>query len=255
MRRMWWFTTLIALVVAAMLFVTNNRAVSATHDVLQGLEEISHGNQDGPEEVDATPEREPAASPPQGANPRTQAANATQQDAIANTLGWRLGTEWTVRVEEYAEYLVEPDWITTEYRFTVVGVDPTTNTFTVSMRFADPSIQPEDAQGDLLVAQYTVNTGNLTLAALQPHGKGPALPVEQAQELLGNNFFSLEVPESPFRGGRSGEEVEVPGRGRVAANEVPMGPNATATFAQDVPWWVSYSQGEHLRAQLKSFTQ
>ncbi len=247
-----WSATLTALLVVAMLFVATSGAAA---DVLQELEELLHGKfADDQAEVVVPSARESAAGAPQRANPRTQAGNGAQQHAIVNNLGWRLGTEWTVRVEEYAEYLFEPDWISTSYRFTVVGVDPTTNTFTVSMRFADPSLQPAAPQGDLVVAQYMVNNGNLTLAALQPHGEGRALPVDQAQGVLGNNFLSLEVPASPFTGGRS-VPVEVPGLGRVAANEVPVGPNRTATFAQDVPWWVSYSQGEHLRAQLKSFTR
>ncbi len=252
MTRKLWSATLTALLLVAMFFVATSGVAA---NILQQIEEILHGKfEDDQGEVVTPSQQASAADTAQaGANRGTKAANAAQQHAIANNLGWRLGTEWTVRIEEYAEYLVEPDWITTSYRFTVVGADPTTNTFTVSMRFADPSIQPEAAQGDLLLAQYTVNNGNPALVALQPNGQGPAIRADQAQELLGNNFLSLEVPANPFMGGRS-VTAEAPGLGRVAAHEVLVGPNTSAIFAQGVPWWVSYTRGEQLRAQLTSFT-
>ncbi len=157
-----------------------------------------------------------------------------------------------MKVQEYATYLAEPEWITTGYHFEVVGVDPTTGSFMVSMQFADASIQPESAQGELLRAGYASRNGSLALSWVQPEGKGSKLPVAEARRVLGHNFFSLELPASPFSGGQS-ERADVPQLGGIQTNRVALGKDQRATFTEHAPWWVSYSKGKHLKAEIMSF--
>jgi hypothetical protein len=173
--------------------------------------------------------------------------------AAGNNLGWQVGTGWTVQVEEYADYLAEAEWITSEYRFEVVAVDAASGTFTVVMRFADPSIQPATAQGDLLTAEYAVTNGSLRLATVQPASNGPKVTPVEARALLGENFLELDLPAEPFAGGASAD-VDAPGLGRVRANEVRFGQNEQARFTPGAPWWVSYAKGQTLKATLTGFT-
>jgi hypothetical protein len=177
---------------------------------------------------------------------------SARQRPPANRLGWRLGTEWTVKVREYATYLYEPSWIATEYRFEVVRADPTTRSFTVRVRFADPGLQPMSARGDRLKAGYTVVNGTPRLTWVQPLGKGPKMAAREAEGLLGQNWFSLNLPADPFGAG-SAVGADVPGLGKVRANRVNLGTNETATFAKGAPWWVSYSKGARLSVELTGF--
>lgn len=194
-----------------------------------------------------------AAAPKAGA--RSRPAAQPQAEELANVLGWRLGTQWTVKVEKFADYLAEARTITTSYRYTVVGADPAGRSFTVSMRYADLSIQPEDARGDLMVARYTVQDGGaLELAWLQPEGRGPQMPPEVARGLLGNNSLPMAVPAQPFTSGTT-VQVQAPGLGQVQGNRLVLGSGETATFARGVPWWVSYSKGDALKATLTGFTR
>ena len=181
--------------------------------------------------------------------PRAGAAAAA---SVPNAFGWQLGSEWTVSVREYATYLAEPTWITSEYRFRVVAVDPDANTLTVTMSFADPSLQPPSGQDELVRATYTVEQQVPTLSTLQPEGQGPKLPPGQAKTLLGKNFLSLELPQTPF----SGEPTTVQAAGRTTqASKKSLGPNKHATFAKGAPWWLTYSHGPHLEAKLTTHTQ
>ena len=184
-----------------------------------------------------------------GARPVAPAATP-----LPNDLGWRLGTEWTIRVEHYASYLAEPEWVAGEYRFTVVRADSTAKRFTVRMRFADAEAQPGRARDDLLRAEYGVRNGARQLSSLQLDGKGPKLPARVAKGFLGESFVSLELPERPFEGGQS-VGADVPELGRRQANKVRLGEHETATLAKGAPWWVSYSKGDRLRGELTSFSK
>lgn len=195
-----------------------------------------------------------AAGPADAARPDAHPKQEAPAGPMANNLGWRLGTEWTVKVEEYATYLLEPKWVSTTYRFKVVAADEATKTFTVSMRFADPSIQPESARGDLLVAGYRLRNGAVGLGWVQPEGTGPQLGVAESRSVLGKNKISLELPASPLEGGRTASAL-APGLGTVKANKVALGENETASFAPGAPWWLSYQKGKNLKAQLTGFTR
>lgn len=184
---------------------------------------------------------------------KSQAASAkVASTGPANDLGWRLGTEWTVQVEEYADYLAQPQAVTVTYRYKVVAVDAGKKSFSVSQRFADPANQPEAARGDLMRAGYTTERGALKLAWVQPQGKGAKLRPAQAHTLLGNNSISLEVAASPFSDGKD-VSVLAAGLGKVRGNRVVLGKDKTATYVKGAPWWVSYSQGRTIKAKLTSF--
>lgn len=180
------------------------------------------------------------------------AGDAAQGVAAANRMGWRLGTEWTIKVRQYGAYQPEPEWVGAQYRFRVEGVGRDGRSFTVSMRFADPASQPESARGELLRIGYTLEDGNPRLGWVRPRGEGAAVSPSKARALLGDAFFSLEIPSKPFSGGR-GVAAEAPGLGGTRANELRVGPGETAAFAEGAPWWVSYSKGNVLKAELASF--
>lgn len=175
-----------------------------------------------------------------------------QSAAPANNLGWRLGTEWTVVVEEYADYLAEAQTITVTYRYKVVGVDAVKKSFTVSKRFANPANQPESARGDLVRAGYAADHGNLKLSWLQPQGRGMKMRPEDAEMVMGNNGIPMDVAASPFSGGKT-VTANAAGLGKVQGNRTALGKGGTATYAKGVPWWVSYSQGNAIKAKLVSF--
>ena len=172
--------------------------------------------------------------------------------APANNLGWRLGTRWTVRASEYASYLAESEWLSSDYRFEVVGADAARKRLTVAVRFADASLQPQAARGDLLRAGYAVVGGELRLAWLQPAGKGPRLSPAEARRVVGENFFSMAVPASPFLGGAA-EEVDVPGIGATRGNRESLGVGESAVWAKGAPWWVSYQKGGSLSVELTDY--
>ncbi|MBA2362695.1 MAG: hypothetical protein H0V86_04105 [Chloroflexia bacterium] len=182
-----------------------------------------------------------------------QAASGKPQSvAAANNLGWRLGTEWTVVVEEYADYLAEAQTVTVTYRYKVVAVDAAKKSFTVSMRFADPANQPANARGDLIQAGYAADRGSLKLSWLQPHGRGSKLRPADAELLMGNNTVSMDVASSPFSGGKS-VATSAASLGKVQGNRATLGKGRSATYAKGAPWWVSYSQGDSIKAKLISF--
>jgi hypothetical protein len=172
--------------------------------------------------------------------------------APANNLGWRLGTRWTVRASEYAIYLAESKWLSSDYRFEVVGADAARKRLTVAVRFADASLQPQAARGDLLRAGYAVVGGELSLAWLQPAGKGPRLSPAEARRVIGENFFSMAVPANPFSGGTA-EGVDVPGIGTTRANRESLGVGESAVWAKGAPWWVSYQKGGSLSVELTGY--
>ncbi|MEJ7654920.1 MAG: hypothetical protein WKH64_17080 [Chloroflexia bacterium] len=210
----------------------------------------------------------PAASAPSKSASKPAAVVKTQPAAVVvakpatkpamsasslNNLGWRAGTQWTIGVSQYARYLPQPTWIATKYRFKVVSVDAAGRNYVVSMRFADPTIQPADSLGDVMRAGYTVSTGALQLAWVQPLGKGPKLDLAKAEIILGNNFLSLDLPKAPFVGGAR-VKTDAPHLGAVQANRVAIKPGETATFAQGAPWWLSYSMGKDVKARLLKYT-
>lgn len=171
----------------------------------------------------------------------------------ANDLGWRLGTEWTVRVEEKAAaYLALSQDVRSEYRFEVVAADDAEGAYEVAMRFADPSIQPESARGELLRAGYSVVDGDLKLAWLQPGGEGRKLQPSEAERLLGTNTLSMDVSASGSAAGAK-TTARVPGLGVTAATKVRLGRGESVTYAKGAPWWVSYEKGSSLKARLLSF--
>ncbi len=188
----------------------------------------------------------------QAVKPALRPAKAAQAAAPTNNLGWRMGTEWTIKVREYATHLLEPQWINVEYRMQVVAVDPAKNSFTVAMRHADASLQPESAQGDLLRAGYVAKNGKLKLAWLQPQGTGPRLSEAKAKGLLGSNHLPMSVSDSPFEGGAS-VSVKAAGLGTVNGNREALSKGESATYAKGAPWWVSYARGKDLKAELTDF--
>lgn len=215
-----------------------------------------------PQQVGA-PAAKPASNPaskPAGKSaasaPQAPASTVSKQAPAqpASAFGWKVGTEWTVGVEEYASYLAQPRWVSTEYRFRVIAAEPASHTFTVSVRFADPSTQPQSAQGDMLRAGYTLRQGNLELAWVQPEGRGPKLSPAEAEGIVGSNFISLQLPKNPMASGTR-VQASVPSLGKVAAQKVSLSKTETATFAKGAPWWVSYAKGNTLRARLTGFTR
>ena len=175
------------------------------------------------------------------------------QVQVENNLGWRLGTAWTVRMSQYASYLAEPEWVSGDFRFQVVGVDPAAKTFTVSVHFADPGYQPTSAQGELIRAVYAVKAGALRLASLQLEGRGPRLSPAEGETVLGNNFFSLELPAAPFAG--ESVTVDAPHLGTQRGSKVQLGVQESATLTRGAPWWVTYAKGGTLKAELTSFSR
>lgn len=211
-------------------------------------------------QVVGAPQSKPVTRPagkPHSNKPQAQAAapqkkNAAQADSMANNLGWRLGTEWAVKVRQNASYLANATWISTTYRFKVINADRAKQSFMVSVRFADPSRQPDSAKGDIMRAGYTLRNGAVQLAWVQPQGTGPQLTPAEARLIVGQSFIALELPSSPFTGGdRVG--VTAAQLGTVRANRVSLSRGESATFAKGAPWWISYVKGKELKAQLVSF--
>ncbi len=203
--------------------------------------------------VASRPAAQPAKAKQVAPARQKQAAPAKPQSvAPANNLGWRLGTEWTVVVEEYADYLAEAQTITVTYRYKVVGVDAAKKSFTVSKRFANPANQPESARGDLVRAGYAADRGNLKLSWLQPQGRGMKMRPEDAEMVMGNNGIPMDVAATPFSGGKT-VTASAAGLGKVQGNMTALGKGGTATYAKGAPWWVSYSQGNAIKAKLVSF--
>lgn len=179
-----------------------------------------------------------------------QGEGTSAQAQTPNELGWRAGTAWTVRMDHYATYLAEPDWVSADYHFQVVGAEA--GTFIVSVRFADGVHQPASARSELMRAAYTVRNEMPTLAWVQLEGRGPQLSPEEAVAHFGGSFFSLELPANPFTTGES-VRANTPGGREVEARRVSYGRSETALVARGIPWWLSYSKGDELRAQLISF--
>lgn len=171
---------------------------------------------------------------------------------MANDLGWRVGTEWTVLMSEYGGKLL-PIWLTHRFRFQVVDVDIAQRAFTVSMRFANPINQPRSAQGDLLTAGYVLRGSTPQLEWVRFHGRGPKLTGRNLRELLGTRLVPLYLPPRPLKGGDPVER-DVPQLGVVQGNRVDMGGGEFATFAEGAPWWVRYSKGSYLLYRLEEFT-
>lgn len=181
-------------------------------------------------------------------------ASRTAETTLPNNMGWRVGTEWTVKVQQYADYLAEPGWVTSEYRFRVVQADPAENAFTVSVRFADESLQPASARHDLLKAGYGVKNGSISLSWVQLDGRGPKIAAENARQTLPANLWSMELPANPFSGGKS-VTARAPQLGQVPANEVAISMHETLTLARGAPWWLSYSnRAQRLKADLVTFS-
>ncbi len=166
-------TTLLLVAVAAVLLrgVDRSTARQATPEQAarqepSAAQQVSKAAPVKPAAAVAAPRTKAVASRP-AARPAKQnqvapakVAAKPQSVAPENNLGWRLGTEWTVVVEEYADYLAEAQTVTVTYRYKVVGVDAAKKSFTVSKRFANPANQPESARGDLVRAatRWTVAT-------------------------------------------------------------------------------------------------
>lgn len=182
----------------------------------------------------------------------TESGSPATTAAPANTLGWRLGTRWTVRAREYASYLAESEWLSSDYRFEVVGADAARKRLTVAVRFADESLQPRWNRGDLLRAGYAVVGGELRLAWLQPKGEGPRLSPTEARRVVGENFFSMAVPASPFSGGEA-VGVDAPGIGSTRGNRERLGVGESTVWAKGLPWWVSYQKGGSLSVELRDY--
>ena len=179
-----------------------------------------------------------------------QGEGTSAQAELRNELGWRVGTAWTVRMDHYASYLAEPEWVSADYRFQVVGAEA--GRFIVTVWFADQIHQPASARGEVLRAAYVVRNGMPALAWVQPEGRGPQLSPEEAAAIFGSSFFSLELPSNPFATGES-VRANAPGGRQVEARRVSFGQGETALLARGVPWWLSYSKGGQLTAQLVSF--
>jgi hypothetical protein len=60
------------------------------------------------------------------------------------------------------------------------------------------------------------------------------------------------VAASPFSGGQT-VTATAAGLGKVQGNRTALGKGGTATYAKGVPWWVSYSKGNSIKAKLVSF--
>ncbi len=196
---------------------------------------------------------EPVANKP--ARPVTKPRAASPRvEAPPNALGWRLGTEWTVRVSEYDTHKPVPAWTNAEYRYKIIASNPVQKSLTLSMRFADLSSQPESARGELVRAGYVVEDGRLQLAWVQPLGRGPRLTPEEGELLMGENALPLDIPVEPFAGGAS-VQVNAPRIGESRGNKVSLRDGATATYVKGAPWWVSYSEGKNLKATMTGFTR
>ncbi len=73
-----------------------------------------------------------------------------------------------------------------------------------------------------------------------------------AEMLMGNNAISMDVAETPFSGGKT-VSTSAANLGKVQGNKAALGNGRTATYVKGAPWWVSYSQGEGIKAKLINF--
>ena len=246
-------TTMLLVVVAALFLSRADRGIARQ----PAQQQVARQAPSGVQHVSKAPAKQAAPAAPRTSivtrpNRTVASRPAAQPAAPANNLGWRLGTEWTVVVEEYADYLAEAQTVTVTYRYKVVGVDAAKKSFTVSKRFANPANQPESARGDLVRAGYAADRGNLKLSWLQPQGRGMKMRPVDAEMVMGNNGVPMDVAASPFSGGQT-VTATAAGLGKVQGNRTALGKGGTATYAKGAPWWVSYSNGNAIKAKLVSF--